>query len=339
MRNIPVIAYILKSGHKVVLVTGERQIETAKTYFEKYTDADMKNIAFVSQNTDFGLAVKAGTLVPDVPKIKKELRKYINSFDERISSAVEVFKRYAVDCVVCDIVPWALKAAKSENIPSVLMASFTWIEIYEEFLEEDFIKPFRDCFDCVDKVLLYELANEPTRKRFQNGENVGFVAREFNTDKINCIKNELGEKPIVFVSVGGSNSGLKDEIDVSELPYNFVVTMGIKFKGENVRYLPPEVDNTQDYVAASDYCITKAGWTTVAEAMLAGKPMALLSRPDVAEDRMTIEMLTGKKRAVEVSVEELKDIAGVIEKIKGAELVVERYDNCCEGIAERILGI
>jgi hypothetical protein len=271
--------------------------------------------------------------------MQEGLRVYTDSFDERINNAVKLFKKYSVDCVVCDIVPWALKAAKQAKIPSVLMASFTWIEIYEELLSEEYIKPFRECFACVDKVLLYELANEPTIKRFPQGVKVGFTARAFNEDKVKHIKAKLGEKPVVFVSVGGSNSGLKDEIDVSNLPYTFVVTTGVKLIGDNVHYLPVDVDNSQDYVAVSDYCVIKAGWTTVAEVMLAGKPVALLSRPEVAEDRMTIDMLTKAKRAVEITVDELKNMSEVLDKIKQDVTVIKEYKNCCNEIAERIANI
>jgi hypothetical protein len=340
MRNIPVIACILQgTKNKVVLVTGHKHTELAREYMQKYTNANMQNITFISDNTDFGIAVKAGTLIPDVPKMQEGLRVYIDSFDGRINNALEVFKKYSVDCVVCDIVPWALKAAKIAEIPSVLMASFTWIEIYEELLDEKYIKPFRECFACADKVLLYELANEPTIKRFPQGIKVGFSARAFNEDKIRQIKAELGEKPVVLVSVGGSNSGLKDEIDVSGLPYTFVVTTGVKLVGDNVHYLSVDIDNSQDYVAASDYCIIKAGWTTIAETMLAGKPVALLSRPDVAEDRMIIEMLTREKRAIEITVDELKNISEVIDKIRREVTAIKSYEDSCNEIAGSILDI
>lgn len=41
--------------------------------------------------------------------------------------------------VVCDIVPWAIGAAKEAGIKSCLISNFTWIEIYQEYLPEDII--------------------------------------------------------------------------------------------------------------------------------------------------------------------------------------------------------
>lgn len=340
MRNLPVIAHILETTNAgVVLVTGERQTNIAREYIERYCTGNKGNIVYESCNTDFGIVVKQGTLTADVLAMERGLKAYIDSFEKRIKAAHSLFKRYNIDCVVCDIVPWALKAAKMADIPSVLMASFTWIEIYEELVAEEYIKPFRECFDCADKALLYELANEPTVKRFENGIRVGFAARPFHEDKVDKIRAKLksGNKPVVFVSVGGSNSGLKDEVDVSNLPYTFAVTQGLKFKGYNVYYIAPDVDNSQDYVAASDMCIIKAGWSTVAEVALAGKPMALLSRPDVAEDRMTIDMLTKRGMAVEVGVHELENMHVVLDKIKMAEIVIPEFANDFERIADEII--
>jgi hypothetical protein len=73
--------------------------------------------------------------------------------------------------------------------------------------------------------------------------------------------------------------------------------------------------------------------------MLAGKPVALLSRPDVAEDRMIIEMLTREKRAIEITVDELKNISEVIDKIRREVTAIKSYEDSCNEIAGSILDI
>ena len=55
------------------------------------------------------------------------------------------------------------------------------------------------------------------------------------------------DKPIVYVSVGGSNSGLDFEIDVCDLPYQFISTAGLKFVGDNV---------TNEHYSAQTYILT-----------------------------------------------------------------------------------
>lgn len=51
-----------------------------------------------------------------------------------------------------------------------------------------------------------------------------------------------------------------------------------------------DTDNTHD-IKAAEYVITKAGWGTVAEAICAQKPMLVLRRDEVAEDRVTLQKL------------------------------------------------
>ena len=54
------------------------------------------------------------------------------------------------------------------------------------------------------------------------------------------------------------------------------MTEGIQLSGDNVLYLPKEVENTQDYIKASEMVITKAGFGTVGETMLARKKCAVI---------------------------------------------------------------
>ena len=105
-----------------------------------------------------------------------------------------------------------------------------------------------------------------------------------------------------------------------------------------MRYLDPKVANTQDYVAAADYCIAKAGWSTVAEFVTTGTHTALLERDDTAEDTMTINQLKDRHLAISVKVDELKDLKSVIDKMDHFEWSSEIYENEYSRIADVILG-
>ena len=342
MRNIPVIAYLLEhTDNKVVLVTAHKHTALAKQYLERDTSLTEEELAgrFVSieQDVDLGLIVKPGTLIVDEEALQAEVSEYVGKFPQLIAVAKNLFRDYSIDRVVVDIVPWALTAAKESGLLSYLMASFTWIEQYVEFLPEELIAPFRRCFADVDSVLLYDLVNEPTRNRYPYGTEVGFVARPFHEDKVREIKGQFGGRPIVFLSLGGSNSGLDFDIDVNLLPYTFISTEGMRLKGENVHFLPVNINNTQDYVAASDFCISKAGWSTISEMMLAGKPMALLERPDVSEDRMSIEKLLSRNAAIQITVDDLKSMGNVLQVMKDTEWCCKKYKNGCVNIVKNII--
>ena len=72
--------------------------------------------------------------------------------------------------------------------------------------------------------------------------------------------------------------GLNNVINVYNLNYYFFIIYSMRLKGSNVQYLPKEINNTQDYIKASDYVITKAGWGTLSKALLAEKNSCIFKR-------------------------------------------------------------
>ena len=342
MRNISVIAYILEhTENRIVLVSGNAHIAAAKEYIEKYTNAEKINERFITieQNTDIGFALQSGTLLVDWTETEKRVREYISEFPKYIQSASELFRKYKIDTVVCDIVPWALTAAREEGLPSYIMASFTWVEQYEKDLPTELVEEYRKAYDSADNVILYKLHTYFTEHTFKNRCEVSLCARPFHSDKVRKIREQYGDKPIVFISIGMSNDGISDIINVGDLPYNFVVTEGVNLTGENVYTISKTIDNTQDYVMASDYCIAKAGWTTISEILIAKKPMALLSRPDVAEDSAYIAELVRSGLAIEISTKELENLSQVLNRMKTITQSKNNYQDDTAAIADVICGI
>lgn len=324
MRNIPVIEELVIRGNDIILVTGESQVGISKGYLND-------NVDYRVVNTDAGLIVKPGTLFIDSDLTTRAIEDNLSRWPEMI----EMAKGLNAECFVVDIVPWALIAAKELGIPSFLMTSFTWMIQYKPFLPEELLQKYREAFLQADRVLYYELANRPTREFLGKGTEVGFVARPFHEDKVKNIR-KTHERSIVFLSLGVSNTGLDFDIDVSSLPYDFISTRAFKLVGDNVEYLDKDVLNTQDYVGASDYCIAKAGWTTVAESMLAGVKSAFFERDDTPEDMMTIEQLKNRKQAISLKTVELKDMGGLLERMQKFNYSKTEYTNSYKYVADLI---
>ena len=339
MRNISVVAYILEhTENRIVLVSGNPHIAAVKEYLGKYTTAENLNERFITieQHTDIGFALRSGTLLVDWQETEKRVRDYISEFPKYIKNARELLRKYKVDTVVCDIVPWILTAARKEGIPSYIMASFPWVEQYEKDLPTELVEEYRKAYDSADNVILYGLHTPFVENTLKNRCEVSLCARPFHSDKVRKIREQYGDKPIVFISIGMSNDGINGITDVGDLPYSFIVTEGVNLTGENVHTISKAIDNTQDYVLASDFCIAKAGWTTISEILIAKKPMALLSRPDVAEDSMYIEKLVRSGLAVEITTQELGNIAEVLNRMKSITQGENNYrDDTCK-IAEII---
>lgn len=323
MRNLPVIKKVIEDGNSVTVVTGKRQMEVARQHLGDGFEG-------IVCNTDAGLVVKAGSLVIDREETVKCVENHIAKWDEYIEMVADL----DVDCYVVDIVPWALLAAKKYNIKAYLMINFTWIIQYKDFLPEKLLDRYYEAYRAEAEVLMYDFANEPAKNLFVKHTDVGLVARPFNADEVEKI-GHISDKKKVFMSLGASNSGLDFDIDVSNLPYHFFVTTALKVKGDNVTYLPMDIPNSQDYVAASDICIAKAGWSTLAEILIAGCKAVFIERKDTPEDTATIAELLNRGDAISFDVSELKDIGALLHRIENSNLSIKpgKYCNSCDIIA------
>ena len=317
-RNIPIIRYILGANKdiRVIIKTGKNQGEFIRSLVGDFSG----RVRYFFDLMDVGLILRENSLDIDTEKLTEKVEEYIQNFEEKVSKEIEFLHYYNVNLIVSDIVPWIFKCSKKLNIPSILISNFTWVEIYKEHLSKEICNEYIECYKLADKSLFYELYMDEMKEYIKEYEEVSLCSRDFDLVKVDKIKNSF-KRPIVYLSVGRSVD-LKHEIDVSNLPYDFIVTDGIRLKGHNVYYLPKETTNTQDYLMASDFVITKAGWGTVSEALLAKKKIALLSRDNVAEDRNTIYMLKNKKLAIEVNF----NLEDILKKLENFNAKFNRYD-------------
>lgn len=338
MRNLPVIRQLLETTEEhLVLVCSEKHNQLAKEYLlTELPIVAIQRVTLINFDTDIGLKLKPFSLDVDRDATESAVRTYVNHFDELVLYGIRLLQNYQISKSVIDIVPWGITASKKMGIPSILIASFTWIEQYEPLLPVELVEFYQSVYEEVDVPILLELANQPTVQRFPNGVKVELIARKFHREEVKKIKSACN-RPIVFLSIGGSNSGIDTQLNVENLPYFFIATEGLNIRGNNSLILNKETKNTQDYVMASDYCISKAGWSTLSEIMLARKPMALIQRPDVTEDQLLIKQLTDRKSAIGITVNELENIESILMKLTTYEFQLPNYKNDYDTIAKIIL--
>ena len=187
--------------------------------------------------------------------------------------------------------------------------------------------------------MLYALHNQEMLAYLKNAERqeTSVTARPFDKEAVAAIKSRHDRK-LVFVALGMS-AQFRKAADVSGTPYDFYTTQGVPLAGDNVEVIPYTTVNTQDYIAAADYVITKAGWGTVSECLLAGKRMALFRRDGVLEDRTTIRLLEEKHLAASVTAEELCDISGIIKKLDRLDGSCGGFDDCAAEVAEKLCSL
>jgi hypothetical protein len=146
---------------------------------------------------------------------------------------------------------------------------------------------------------------------------------------------------LLFLSIGGAlslqNVSLSPEVD-------YLYTRGINLaEAENATLIPGDTLDTQNYLAACDGVITKCGWSTVAEALIARKPLYLLaSRDGWLEEKYMLQELAGlgvsqviqpgEQVCLETNL--FANIAALQAAYAG---IPERYTNQVRKIAEMVL--
>lgn len=338
-RNIPIIGSVLTKSNdtKIIIKSGKNQIGFIKQLLEKYSP----RVVFYEDDIDLGLILKEGKIEVDKIKLQYELERFINSWNDKVKKENDFLVNNRVDLVISDIVPWIFKCCKELSIKSILISNFTWVEIYKELFNNDIYKSYLKCYKMADEVWFYPLYGY-IKNYIESFRYIGLSCRKFNDKNVQYIKM-AHKQPIVFVSVGKSVN-LKEDIWVDELHYDFIYTDGINLKGKNAYKLSIDTPNTHDYTKAADCIITKAGWGTIAEAICARKPMIVIERNEIAEDRATLENLIKLDIALPIKQDGFNknNINMLLEKIRTKVLnynnLPDIYNDSVDDIASDILG-
>ncbi len=309
-RNIPIISTLLKLENDIELhvKTGATQINFMKNHIKP-----QDNLHFYEADLDVGTIVKEGTLLIDEEETVRRVADFVDTWEERIEKEKVFLEEQDIGMVITDICPWILLAADDLRIKSIAISNFTWVELYRGFLPEELCDAYAECYEAATQVMIYDVHHPEMENCNPNFELLSLVCRSFDMEEVERIRSEH-ERPIVFVSLSVLVS-LEQEIEVGHLPYDFVVTPGIQLKGDNVTYLPTVTKNTQNYVAASKYVITKAGWSTTAEVLLCNKKAAFLCRPNAVEDTNTIALLKERGQGIEITDSDLKDVGSILKRL------------------------
>lgn len=310
-RTIPVLQHLLTLPEiELYVVCGERQIQFAQ---QNLSIENISRIHFRSERTDIGLILQEGTLEPDPIQLEFACRDYLAELPARSEYEAGWLRAHFIDAVYCDMPIWSISAAQKAQIPLLYVGNFTWTELYREFLPQEIWHAYAAEYRKIQHALYFALYNHEMLEFVPNGVETSLTARSFDPNKVQEIA-AAHRHPLVFAALGMS-AAFTEPIDVSEIPCDFVTTPFIPLQGKNVTVLPADTADTQNYMKAADYIITKAGWGSVAEGLLAQKPMALFRRDHVLEDRNTIQQLENLGLAVGIEKQDLHNMAQIVRKM------------------------
>lgn len=235
-----------------------------------------------------------------------------------------------------------LKRLINYQYPSIGISNFTWYTAYTQFLLEDERRHFFDCYHHIDYFFALAGSSEPSWGRKGN-KTFGFFARAPHREAVHQIRAALnpdGHKTIVFF-------GLGMKIDVGDMAsYKiwdskncvFIVSSNTAVEKPNIYKIPYDDTESQNYIAASDFVISKPGWGTVAEAVSFHKPLILVTRDNMQEDINTIEYLQKIKRCELVDWKNMREFQiteKLLKKIK--EQISKDREECSEKVVHAVV--
>lgn len=289
----PRIAYFVSShgfGHaaRTRTILEKFQSLAAATVFSTTPHWFWGNIAVdhVSYQADIG-CIQQGTLNIDEHATGLAFRQFQTGFRRRFEQLSLLHTENPIDLIVTDIAPEPLEFAAILNIPSVLVANFTWVEIYRGMssLEPEIPSLLRQ----------YKLASTTLIPRFQTG--MDWVTNPVVVDAVakhgQDIRKQLDPgsryQRLIYIDAGrwGTDIGWNNAV-------HFADTLFIRI-GPAIDELPPNVlqlgfgvVNHPDLVRSVDVVVAKPGYGIVTECLANGTHWCCIPRDGFAEDDVLI---------------------------------------------------
>ena len=296
-RSLAVVEALLELDPKLQILLRCHPSHTplALDYLSRYA-ARVEATPFVSQ---FQIIVDKVKWEIDNAATRVEVLRWAEQLPKSVAADLQRIPD-GLQAVVSDVVPEAFAVAQACGVPGIAVSNYTWYEVARGFCEADDLDNLRQLYQQATLMLKYDLSTGDAIP-IQHQVPVGLLCRPFNPERISAIRRQYKRqgRPLVFLSVGGvlqlEKIGLCGD-------YDYIYTRGINPADEIAAHpVPPEAIDTQNYLAACDAVITKCGWSTVAEALLASKPLFVVhSTNGWAEEVSILQKLRELNAAVEI---------------------------------------
>ncbi len=305
-RSVAIIRELLKSNKNLTIIV-------CHSFAQEFLKESLKDsrVAFRTLETDVGYILNPLTLELDYLKIQNMYEGYLLQRKQKIEDERDFLTEQNIDYVISDIYPTAIEAAYDLNIPSIGISNFLWSDVYKNIISNSKLKIMRDAYAKMTHYLRLEGQIDSNKYL----EKYDFFSREIDDLEVKKIKSNLDvslSDTVVFYGLGmkidHSNQLDNNSSLWSTEGCKFIVSSHVDINHPNVVRIPDDYTETQNYIASSDFTITKPGWSTISEALNGSSRLVLLNRNSFLEDQSTIEVLKNSNYCNVYSVEELSKL-------------------------------
>lgn len=234
-RCLGIIEKILKTSHyNIYIVCDKRQNDFARVYLTEYKD----RIIYKDLVTDIGLVNKKNCLEVDKISLEQRLYDFTSSWETVVNNEYSFLKNLNIECIVSDISPIGTLVGNKLQLPVILITNFTWVEQYEYIgIDESIINKYRQAYSDITKFIKYDLCSPINSVNCKDINEVGFVCRNIDFNKIEKIKKQYGKS--IMITCGKSAN--LNNINIKNFKGTIFTTSGIEITCEdgcNVVNLP-----------------------------------------------------------------------------------------------------
>lgn len=230
-------------------------------------------------------------------------KKWITRLSQKVGPA---------DAVLCDISPAGLAYAAALGIPAAMIENFSWPFLYRRYVKTTpEFESFCDYFDSLVQSARLRINIAPYCEEIPGAQVTGPVSRRAQ-EPPELTRKKLGVPDgahMVLVTMGGIDTKTAVRMIDSAEAVHLVISGGtdsVVFE-RGITMIPHRSDFFHpDLVLASDVVIGKLGYSTVAEAAVAGKPLFYITRPDFEETGPLAGWVQTNLGAKEITLEHLK---------------------------------
>jgi uncharacterized protein (TIGR00661 family) len=265
-------------------------------------------ISFRTLETDVGYILNPHTLELDHLKIQEMYESYLVHRTQKIRDESDFLIEQNIDYIISDIYPTAIEAAYDLDIPSIGISNFLWSDVYKDIISDSRLKVMRDAYAKMTYYLCLEGQIDSNLKTKKHD----FFSREIDDSEVKKIRSDLdisSSDTVIFYGLGmkvnHSNQFENNSSLWSTENCKFIVSSHVDINHPNVFKIPDDYTETQNYIAASDFTITKPGWSTISEALNGSSRLILINRNSFLEDQSTIEILGNSNYCKVYTVKEL----------------------------------
>jgi hypothetical protein len=275
-----------------------------------FTDSGLE-IAYHRLFHDVGL-IQSSPFANDLPATLQQLDELIPFNSQMTAQVMQILNNAGVSLILCDISSFGLLLARQMGIASVLIENFTWDWIYQSYIEE--YPAFSEINLHLDA--LYALADirfqaEPVCQPVANSIKIKDpIARLFKHTRpeTRALLGIPDEQHMTLLSLGGIESSFGN----LEKLYSFESTVFVVPGGaavaehdRNIILLPHHSSYyNPDLIHAADLVVGKAGYSTLAEVMMASVPYAFISRGDFRESEVMLPFIKNNLPSLEIKEQE-----------------------------------